>query len=720
MGGEVLKAQYTHPVSGVTTMVPVKCSTDGSLAVTGGGGVATDVKPCNDGITQLSILSDAAGQIYIGHDGVNEQFILTDNTGKIILNDGTGMKICDDPLAGGPYYALSDVNGQLYMAHDGANPQLLLSDANGVLYLGWDGAAATKLKTDAAGKLETVGGGTSMVGDDIGAGGPYYLLTDVAGQLLAGHDGANATYLKTDAGGELQIDVVGPLGSQLEAASVSVAPPTDARFQVSKDVNANVEGNPIFVRISDSLNSVDVVAAGADNEANAIKGLVTYSRLMGFDGATWDRAGITAGAMDTYLTGPLGSAIGANSISTAPASDARYQVSKDAAVNATGNRIWVTSDTDMVGGVAVNVNGGNRDAGTQTVTLADNDLAVIAVETIENAVHQDDAIFTPGSDGVMAAGFRFDDVATDPVDENDVGIARMSANRNQYMTIRDAAGNERGVNVSAGNAMATDIAEQSLTAVKVSADAAANAVGNPIHVELSDGAAGFLDNTASPGYLRLQDGDSTVLADILDDFPTSTLAGTTNSLVTTSLMLGYDYVDSFRPLAVGTDGQLAVGTDGSDPTVLKTDVNGQLYVLQGALLPGEDSGNDWRKVKKEEVAIVAPAKTGPTTVSAPTTILAAIEILNDINWTVTVENSGGAPLTALTLRVSPDSATWIALPGAVAAGYGGFRTQGWSDTLAAGAICYAGIMSNSFRYLYIEADCDTSTTVNVWYTANKG
>lgn len=715
MGGEVLKAQYTHPVSGVTTMVPVKCGTDGSLAVTGGGGVATDVKPCNDGITQLPILSDAAGQIYIGHDGVNEQLLLTDNTGALILASGVNSMVCDDPLAGGPYYVLSDVNGQIYMAHDGVNPQLLLSDANGVLYLGWDGAAATKLKTDAAGKLETVGGGTSMICDDIGAGGPYYALSDVNGQILIGNDGANALALKTDAGGALQIDVEGPLGSQLEAASVSIAPPTDARFQVSKDANTNAEGNPIFVRISDSINSADVVAAGADNEANAIKGLVTYSRLMGFDGATWDRAGITAGAMDTYITGPLGSAIGANSLSTAPASDARYQVSKDANVNATANRLWVTSDIDMIGGIAVNVNGGNRDAGTQTVTLADNDLAVIAVETIENAVHQDDAVFTAGVDGVMATGLMFDDVTPDSVGENDIGIPRMSANRNAYTTIRDAAGNERGVNVTAGNAMQTDIAEQSLTAVKVSADAASNAVGNPIHVELSDGAAAFLDNTAAPGYIRLQDGDSTVLADILDDLPTSTLAGTTNSLACTSLMIGYDYVDSFRPLAVGTDGQLAVGTDGANHTVLKTDVNGQLYVLQGALLPGEDDGNDWRKVKKEEIGTYSPAKTGPTAVDeTPDIILASVEVLSFPNFTIWVKNVGGGTGNALTdvdVQVSPDSANWVSV------------TSTACDTLTSGQTGIAAEPSgNSARYVRVYAQCGAGddTTVDCWITANKG
>jgi len=65
--------------------------------------------------------------------------------------------------------------------------------------------------------------------------------------------------------------------------------------------------------------------------------------------------------------------------------------------------------------------------------------------------HQDDAAFTPGTDLVTPTGAMFDDVAPDSVDEGDVGIPRMAANRVLYVTIRDAAGNERGVNVDANN-----------------------------------------------------------------------------------------------------------------------------------------------------------------------------------------------------------------------------------------------------------------------------
>lgn len=63
----------------------------------------------------------------------------------------------------------------------------------------------------------------------------------------------------------------------------------------------------------------------------------------------------------------------------------------------------------------------------------------------------DDAAFTPASTSVVMMGFEFDDTTPDSVDEGDGGAARMSANRNIYTQLRDAAGNERGANIDASN-----------------------------------------------------------------------------------------------------------------------------------------------------------------------------------------------------------------------------------------------------------------------------
>lgn len=51
---------------------------------------------------------------------------------------------------------------------------------------------------------------------------------------------------------------------------------------------------------------------------------------------------------------------------------------------------------------------------------------------------------------------QFDDVSPTSITENSFGNLRISANRNLYNTIRDAAGNERGLNISAGGNISVD------------------------------------------------------------------------------------------------------------------------------------------------------------------------------------------------------------------------------------------------------------------------
>ena len=77
------------------------------------------------------------------------------------------------------------------------------------------------------------------------------------------------------------------------------------------------------------------------------------------------------------------------------------------------------------------------------------DVDVASLPTSPDTVPEDDA-FTAGLP-VFPMGAQFDDVGINTMDENDIGAPRMSANRNLYGTIRDAAGNERGANVTGSN-----------------------------------------------------------------------------------------------------------------------------------------------------------------------------------------------------------------------------------------------------------------------------
>lgn len=109
-----------------------------------------------------------------------------------------------------------------------------------------------------------------------------------------------------------------------------------------------------------------------------------------------------------------------------------------------------------------------NDAGT---ALAGTDLDYIpcatdttgAFWTRDRSSLVDDGAFTPGTSLVQGTGAMFDDVAPDSVDEGDIGIVRMSANRNMYITLRDAAGNERGLNVDANGEIGISAIRTSVT-----------------------------------------------------------------------------------------------------------------------------------------------------------------------------------------------------------------------------------------------------------------
>jgi hypothetical protein len=72
------------------------------------------------------------------------------------------------------------------------------------------------------------------------------------------------------------------------------------------------------------------------------------------------------------------------------------------------------------------------------------------------AAFNDNSAFTFGTTGININGYVFDDVAPNAVTENNAAAPRMSGNRIPYGIIRDGAGNERGANVTAANALVVD------------------------------------------------------------------------------------------------------------------------------------------------------------------------------------------------------------------------------------------------------------------------
>jgi len=89
--------------------------------------------------------------------------------------------------------------------------------------------------------------------------------------------------------------------------------------------------------------------------------------------------------------------------------------------------------------------------GALNVAIVNSAVGILAESQVGDfaAVHLTDH-------GVSASGGFFDDTSPGALTENQSGSLRISSNRNLYGTLRDAAGNERGANVSAANALKVD------------------------------------------------------------------------------------------------------------------------------------------------------------------------------------------------------------------------------------------------------------------------
>jgi len=121
-------------------------------------------------------------------------------------------------------------------------------------------------------------------------------------------------------------------------------------------------------------------------------------------------------------------------------------------VRMTANRAFHTVLRDGAGNErSVNVTASNElnviASAQPGVDIGDVDILSLPTSPDTKA---EDAIFAAASK-VFPMGAQFDDAAINAMDEDDIGAPRMSANRNLYGTIRDAAGAERGVNVTAAN-----------------------------------------------------------------------------------------------------------------------------------------------------------------------------------------------------------------------------------------------------------------------------
>lgn len=222
-----------------------------------------------------------------------------------------------------------------------------------------------------------------------------------------------------------------------EDAAAAANPVGNALIVVREDARAggltNTDGDNVALRGSNAGELYTV-----DANTGAIK---TAVEIMD-DWDESDRAKVN------LIVGQAGIAAGAGAVgATVP----RVTLASDdpAVVSLAVLDDWDESDRAkvniIVGQAGVTAGAGAVAANTQRVTLASDDPAVTALQLIDDTVYASDAAISK----VLGIGAQFDDTAPGTTTENSVRALRMSTRRELYVQLRDAAGNERGLNIDA-------------------------------------------------------------------------------------------------------------------------------------------------------------------------------------------------------------------------------------------------------------------------------
>jgi hypothetical protein len=333
-----------------------------------------------------------------------------------------------------------------------------------------------------------------------------------------------------------------PIGAGTEATAVRVTLPTNGTGIVGLAAGAN------------NIGDVDVLSVVPGTGATAL-------------GKAIDTA---AGATDT---GVAALAVRDDALSTLTPAETDYAPLR---VDSTGALWVVASGTITVASHAV------TNAGVFVVQ--ENGAALTALQVIDNPVIVDDAAFTPAATSVMMAGFEYDDSSPDSVNEGDGGAARMSANRNIYTTIRDAAGNERGLNVDASGRIAVDAALIGGAAAPIGAGTEATALRVTLPTN-GTGIVGLAAGTNGIGKLTANSG-----VDIGDVDVTTVIPGTGATQLGKAIDSVPGATDTGVAALVVRDDALSTLTPAdADYTTLRVDSLGALWSRPTAPATGTQS-----------------------------------------------------------------------------------------------------------------------------------
>lgn len=366
-------------------------------------------------------------------------------------------------------------------------------------------------------------------------------LMEVAGDVLRPLQGSVADGLLVNLGSNNDVTVTGTVTANLSATDNAVLDDIADGIAVTGTVTANagtnlntsalaLESGGNLAAVATSLAALDNAVAGNELQVDVLtmptvtvtdgagsmnvivdSGSVSCSNCSGSGASDVDDSSFSLTSDSVAPAGFLLDDSGTDSVDEGDVGLARmsanrvqYGIIRDGASGAERG-VSVTAQNELL----VELGAGSAAIGTVTVTDGSGALNVIVDSgavtvsdgsgalTVDGSIScsncsgsgasaVDDAAFTVATDSVAPAGFLLDDSSPDTVNEGDVGLGRMSSRREQYVQIRDAAGNERGLNIDSSGR---------ITVVPSAAD-------NPTFVRCSDG------SIASPCSVTLSTSDT--------------------------------------------------------------------------------------------------------------------------------------------------------------------------------------------------------------------
>lgn len=459
----------TQPVSLTSTTIT------GTVAVTQSG--TWTVQPGNTANTTAWLVTGTGGTFPATQSGT---WNITNISGTVSLPTGAATGVAQG----------STTSGQVGTLAQGAVATANPTYTNG---------QTSPLSIDTSGGLRVsiiAGGGSGGTASSFGAAFP------ATGTAVGMSQGGNMVAF-TGTSGNLNVQCANCSGSGASAtdataftAGASVLAPGGGFFQTTATANALTNGQQGmwqmtanragFVNLRDTsgtaigTSAAELFVGGRGTAGSAaggvlsVQGVASMTPLLANPGTASLWAINTIGSTTSGQSGVLG--LGAVTTSAPTYTTAQ---SNPLSLTTAGDLRTVFSNTSIAvtQASAASLNATVVGTGTFAVqaTLAAETTKVIG--TVNVAAGQTIAVTNAGTFAVQAASATapvstmnsasanaglnvanaavFDDVSPTAITENNFGFLRMSANRNLYGTIRDAAGNERGANVDSSNRLTT-------------------------------------------------------------------------------------------------------------------------------------------------------------------------------------------------------------------------------------------------------------------------